>query len=89
MQTRRAQPAITIRSQRAYDRLQVLSRDGRSQAQIVEEALDRMPVPVLPDERTAKLARIDATLARLHRRANIPTMAEFDAREYDEHGNLR
>lgn len=89
MQTRRAQPAITIRSQRAYDRLRVLSRDGRSQAQIVEEALDRMPVPMPPDERTEKLARIDATLARLHRRADIPTMADFDAREYDERGNLR
>ena len=91
MQPRRAQPAITIRSQQAYDRLRLLSRDGRSQVQIVEEALERMPVPVpVPrDERAEKLARIDATLARLHLRADIPTMAEFDAREYDERGNLR
>lgn len=89
MQTRRAQPAITIRSQRAFDRLRELSRDGRSQAQIVEEALDRMPVPVLADARAVQLARIDAALARLHLRTDIPSMAEFDAREYDERGNLR
>jgi len=89
MQRRRAQKPITIRSDRAYERLRVLTRDGRSQAQVVEEALDRMPAPLPVDARAEKLARIDATLARLHYRADVPTMAEFDAREYDENGNLR
>ena len=43
-----------------------------------------MPTPV--DDRAEKLARIDATLALLHQRADIPSMAEIDARTYDEHG---
>ena len=89
MQTRRAQKPITIRSDRAASRLAVLTRDGRSQAQVIEEALEAMPVPVLPDESTARLARIDAILAELRQRTDIPSMAEFDAREYDERGNPR
>lgn len=88
MQPRRVQKPITIRSDRAAARLAELTIDGRSQVQVIEEALSRMPAPVDINERTAKLARIDATLARLHRRADIPSMAEFDAREYDENGNL-
>ena len=89
MQPRRAQKPITIRSDWAAERLALLTRDGRSQVQVIEEALRRMPPPVVEDEYAAKLARIDARLAVLHRRANIPSMAEFDAREYDENGNLR
>jgi hypothetical protein len=90
MQTRRAQPAITIRSQRALDRLRVLTRSGRSQAQIVEEALDRMPDEVVEDDRAKRLARLDAIIARTStRNPPIPSMAEFDAQEYDESGDLR
>ena len=89
MLQRRAQQPITIRSDRAAARLKLLTKDGRSQAAVIEEALDRLPVPPEANDRAAKLARIDATLALLHRRADIPSMAEFDAREYDERGNLR
>nr|WP_310524102.1 hypothetical protein [Polymorphobacter sp.] len=91
MQPRRAQQPITIRSDRAAARLAVLTRDGRSQAQVIEEALDAMPAPEAiaeNPERAALLARIDATIAKLSQR-KIPSMAEFDAKEYDERGNLR
>ena len=89
MQPRRKQPSITSRSQRAVERLKLLTRDGRSQAAIVEEALERMPLP--PQERLTlkqREARIMEILERIDP-DSIPTMAEFDAREYDERGNPR
>lgn len=89
MQPRRAQKPITIRSDWVASKLAELTRDGRSQVQVIEEALRRMPTPVPVDERAANLARIDAALARLHQRTDIPSMAEFDAREYDDRGNPR
>ncbi len=39
---RRRQPPITIRSARATDLLRRLATDGRSQVEIIEEALERM-----------------------------------------------
>jgi hypothetical protein len=39
---RRRQPPITIRSARATDLLRRLATSGRSQAEIIEEALERM-----------------------------------------------
>ena len=87
---RRGQKPITIRSDRAAARLALLTRDGRSQARVIEDALDRMPVPQDKDDRAAKLARLEALLDELARRdPPIPSMAEFDAREYDERGNPR
>lgn len=91
MQARRAQQPITIRSDRAAARLALLTRDGRSQAQVIEEALEAMPEPVVETadrDRQALLARIDETITKLSQRT-IPSMAEFDAREYDERGNPR
>ena len=78
MQPRRKQPSITIRSQRAVERLKLLTRDGRSQAAIVEERLTLKQ----------REARIMEILERIDP-DSIPTMAEFDAREYDERGNPR
>ncbi len=77
-----------IRSDWAASRLAELTRDGRSQVQVIEEALRPMPMPMPTpvDDRAEKLAQIDATLALLHQRADIPSMAKFDARTYDEHG---
>jgi hypothetical protein len=40
--TRRSQPPITIRSTRAIALLRRLATGGRSQADIIEEALERM-----------------------------------------------
>ncbi len=90
MQPRRAQQPITIRSDRAAARLALLTRDGRSQAEVIEAALEAMPVPASAEtpEKAALRARLDTTIARLQQRA-IPSMAEFDAREYDERGNPR
>lgn len=89
MQTRRSQQPITIRSDRAAARLAMLTRNGRSQAQVIEEALEAMPVPDSVDDRSERLARINAIVAKLRQRTDIPSMAEFDAREYDERGNPR
>lgn len=87
---RRAQRPITIRSDRAAARLAQLTSNGRSQAEVIEEALDRMPEP---EERAAKdVATRIAELKRIISRVDkslVPTMREFDAREYDENGNLR
>jgi len=89
MQPRRKQPSITIRSARAAERLRKLARGGRSQAAIIEEALDRMPDPepehVSIEERRA---RIMALIARIPK-GSIMSMKEFDAKEYDETGNPR
>ena len=84
--TRRAQQPITVRSDRAAQRLALLTRDGRSQASVIEEALERMP---LPDDAQAELrARIEAILdGTAH--SVVQPMAAFDASEYDEHGQPR
>lgn len=87
---RRAQPAITIRSRRAVDRLKLLTRNGRSQAQVIEEALERMPLPL----DNAEFERRKATVLEAVERFNaepggFKSMAEYDAWEYDENGNPR
>ncbi|WP_424140316.1 hypothetical protein [Roseomonas chloroacetimidivorans] len=84
--TRRAQQPITIRSDRAAHRLALLTRGGRSQASIIEEALERMP---LPHDAEAELrARIEAILDQASSSA-VPSIATFDAHEYDERGQPR
>ena len=88
MKPRRAQTPIAIRSDRAAQRLALLTSNGRSQVQVIEEALDRMPLEAEDGERAARLARIHETLRQLAARGG-PSMAEFDAREYDERGNPR
>ena len=88
MQTRRSQPAITIRSQRAVDRLKILTRGGRSQTSVIEEALDKLPESVVDtNDRKAKMRELIDQLSK--RIPPIPSMAEFDASEYDERGNFR
>lgn len=88
---RRAQKPITIRSNRAAGLLAQHTRTGRSQVAVIEEALERLPLPanskLLPEEeRQQFIAAIKAITARTSKR-RLPTMAEFDAREYDERGN--
>jgi antitoxin VapB len=84
---RRAQQPITIRSDRAAALLRLLTSDGRSQAAVIEEALERMPRPdrPAPDEVARRLAAMEAALAGFDP-AGLPSMAAFDAQEYDEHG---
>lgn len=81
---RRKQRAITIRSDHALKRLELLARDGRSQVEIIEEALDRMPLPVERDSKDFR-AEIEAILDRVPKR-KYPSMAEIDAELYDEDG---
>jgi antitoxin VapB len=83
--SRRQQRAITIRSDRALARLALLTRGGRSQVQVIEEALDRMPVPGDHVDLAAFRRKIEAILADVDP-ATIPTMTEFDAATYDENG---
>jgi hypothetical protein len=90
MQPRRLQPAITIRSQKAVDRLKLLTRNGRSQTAVIEEALEKMAEPKPTDDVAQREAEIRVLIERLSKRIPpIPSMTEFDAREYDERGNLR
>jgi hypothetical protein len=84
---RRQQRRIAFASDRAFKRLQLLTRGGRSQADVIEEALERMPVPAA-DDRAAVVEEIRDLLARLPSRA-YPTMQELDAAEYDADGNCR
>lgn len=85
---RRQQRAITVRSDHALARLALLTRDGRSQVQVIEEALDRMPLPPQTSGHAERRARIEAILATVPKRS-YPTMAELDALEYDDEGNCR
>ena len=84
-QPRRQQRAITIRSEHALARLALLTRDGRSQAQVIEEALDRMPLPPQAHSAEQAIARIRAITARARALPRI-SMTEFDRQEYDEEG---
>jgi antitoxin VapB len=85
---RRRQRAITIRSDHALARLALLTRSGRSQAEIIEEALDRMPLPKPVAGREERRAKIRAILTLVPKRT-YPTMAELDAENFDDEGNCR
>ena len=92
MVLRRAQTPITIRSDRAAARLALLTSDGRSQAEVIEDALDQMPVVSPPPGMKPEDAEQYVRLTRLIE--SIPpgsflSMKEFDALEYDEFGDPR
>jgi antitoxin VapB len=90
MRPRRQQTPITIRSDRAAQRLALLVRSGRSQAEIIEEALDKVDLPPNEEEeRQAFLHQLEEIGRRARARGHIPTMAEFDEATYDERGLLR
>jgi hypothetical protein len=90
MQPRRKQPSITIRSAEAFDRLRELTRTGRSQAEVIEEALRRMPDPPRAEASLEeRRARLEKLIGWISSRRSIPSMAEFDRTEYDENGNPR
>ncbi len=81
---RRMQKPITIRSDKAAELLAQLTRDGRSQVEVIEEALAKMP----KEKRGGRadfIARIEAITAKVDK-SKVPTMEEFDALEYDENG---
>ncbi|MEO0500817.1 MAG: hypothetical protein AAF205_09720 [Pseudomonadota bacterium] len=85
---RREQPAITIRSAKAVERLKVLTRDGRSQAEVIEEALEQMPEPgktVTDKEVSRFLEDIRALVADIPP-GNYKSREEIEAEMYDENG---
>jgi antitoxin VapB len=90
MKPRRQQTPITIRSDRAAARLALLTRTGRSQAEVIEEALERLPAePELTDAK-ARRERIDELSRRFAAgRPRFRSMKEFDEATYDERGLLR
>ena len=85
---RRHQPPITIRSAKAVSRLALLTRDGRSQAEVIEDALERMPLPTQSMPLEVRIARIKAIVAEVDCKER-PTQAALNALEYDEEGNPR
>ncbi len=92
MESRRAQPVISFRSRKAQERLRILTRDGRSQAEVIERALEREPDP--PTATDAENERAFQEIMAISKRgAKLPrrwaSMAEFDAAEYDERSNCR
>jgi antitoxin VapB len=91
MQPRRKQTPITIRSDRAAARLKLLTSGGRSQADVIEEALDLLPAPQAEtdDERIERRMAELMVLLETIDPTTIPTMEEFDRTEYDENGMPR
>jgi antitoxin VapB len=88
MRPRRQQAPITIRSDRALRRLKLLTRNGRSQAEVVEEALEQLPLPPCDDEVIEwRLAELNALIAKVPK--DGMSVKEFDALEYDENGDPR
>lgn len=85
---RRKQTAITIRSARAAERLALLTRDGRSQARVIEEALEQMPLPATRIDRQAIRADIAAIVAR-GRNLAAKSVEAIDAEMYDDNGMPR
>jgi hypothetical protein len=82
---RHKQTPITIRSDEAARLLKQLTRDGRSQAQVIEEALAKAAAekPRLSQEEF--IARIDAIVRPNHGRRG-KTYHEIRAEMYDENG---
>jgi hypothetical protein len=91
MRPRRQQTPITIRSDRAAERLAILTRAGKSQAEVIEDALENAPAPPTEEEeRAAFLAEIREISARSAAEPHRwKSMAEFDEATYDERGLLR
>jgi len=88
MRPRRQQAPITIRSDRALRRLKLLTRNGRSQAEVVEQALEQLPLPPCDDDAIEwRLAELNALIAKVPK--DGMSMKEFDALEYDENGDPR
>lgn len=85
---RHRQAPISFRSDIAARLLSQLTRDGRSQAQVIEEALEQAMAarPRLTIEE--RNARIDAIVRRGHALTG-PTRQEVEAEMYDEFGAPR
>ena len=82
---RHRQTPITIRSNVAAKLLKQLTRDGRSQAQVIEDALAEAAAKVSPLTVEEKIARIDAIVRPWHGLAG-KSYREIREEMYDENG---
>ncbi|MCA1661169.1 MAG: type II toxin-antitoxin system VapB family antitoxin [Novosphingobium sp.] len=82
---RHRQTPVSIRSDKAAALLARLTRRGRSQAEVIEDALEKAAKEARPLELEEKIARIDAIVRPLH---GIPGMSfkELDDELWDEDG---
>ena len=82
---RHRQTPITIRSNVAAQLLKELTRDGRSQAQVIEDALAEAAAKIPPLTVEERNARIDAIIRPWH---GLPGKSYREIREdmYDENG---
>lgn len=78
-----------VRSDKAAAILARHVRPGRSQADVIEEALEKLdPAAAREAEIETRMRAIMAIVAKVDP-SKISTMAEFDALEYDEFGDPR
>lgn len=82
---RSRQTPISFRSDKAAELLARLTRDGRSQAQVIEEALAKIASEITPQMIEERNARIDALVRPLHGRTSL-TFKEVDDAMWDENG---
>jgi len=82
---RHKQRAVTFRSDKAVALLARLTRDGKSQAEAIEEALQRAVDESTPLTLEEKIARIDAIVRPWHG-IKGKNQAEMDEEMYDEFG---
>ena len=83
---RSRQTPISFRSDKAAELLTRLTRDGRSQAQVIEEALARAAADMAPPRTVEERnARIDAIVRPLHGKTKL-TFKEIDDAMWDENG---
>ncbi len=82
---RHRQAPISFRSDKAARLLAEMTRDGRSQAQVIEEALETAANTARPRSLEEKIARIDAIVRPWH---GLPgkSREEIEAEMYDENG---
>lgn len=82
---RHRQTPVSIRSDKAHALLTRLTQDGRSQAQVIEEALARAVEEAPQSSRADLIARIDAIVTPNHGRPGASYRELRDAM-YDENG---
>ena len=82
---RHRQTPVSIRSDKAAALLARLTRNGRSQAQVIEDALDKAAAEMPKLTREEFIAQIDAIVRPGHGRPR-PTREEIEAEIYDEIG---
>ena len=89
---RRAQKQIAFRSDKAAKMLAVQTRSGRSQAAVIEDALERLAKSEEHSETQFERRRqwlLEIAIRGKDQPRRFASMAEFDAHEYDERGNPR